>query len=285
MAVKETPPKEEPPKAQKIITTFSEWMDWLKESSKKVIKPVSDALKNLKEKINALFEENKFVVRDGQSALSHFTREKIIDGKPGYEPKRFFQETRNLLIKILEENKNTKTKMIFISQMQRTDLKSCETIDVEAEFHSEIETNLEETNDQKLLDRMIARIEEVLANFQQSGSNWVFQKIIRLEIHFANWQPLGGSTFFLLPAKIKNKKALINPKNEDNQCFKWCVVRALNPVDKNPNRITKELIEQAKSLNWNGLKFPVDLKQIKIFENNNPSISINVFGYEEEVYL
>ena len=107
---------------------------------------------------------------------------------------------------------------------------------------------------------MIARIGEVLANFQQSGSNWVLQKISRLEIHFANWQPLGGSTFFPLPAKIKNKKALINLKNEDNQCFKWCVVRALNPVDKNPNRITKELIEQAKSLNWNGLKFPVDLK-------------------------
>ena len=62
---------------------------------------------------------------------------------------------------------------------------------------------------------------------------------------------------------------MINIKNEDNQCFKWCVVRALNPVDKNPNRINKELIEQAKSLNWNGLKFPVDLKQIKIFENNN----------------
>ena len=166
---------------KKNTETVLRWMDWLKESGKKIIKPVSDALKNLKEKINAIFEE-KFVARDGQSALSHFTREKIIDGRPGYEPKRFFEAVRNLLIKILEENKNTKTKMIFICQMQRTDLKTDETIDVEAEFHSEIEKNLEETNNKKLLDRMIARIEEVLANFQQSGSNWVFQQIIRLEI-------------------------------------------------------------------------------------------------------
>ena len=131
---------------------------------------------------------------------------------------------------------------------------------------------------------MIARIEEVLANFQQSGSNWVFQRIIRLEIHLANWKPIRGSTFIPLPAKLKNKKAVINIKNEDNQCFKWCITRALNPVDKNPNRITKELIEQSKSVNWEELKFPVDLKQIKIFEKNNPSISINVFGYEDEVY-
>ena len=121
-------------------------MDGLvKRKWEKIIKPVSDALKNLKEKINTLFEE-KFVVRYGQSSLNNFAREKIIDGKPGYEPKRFFQKTRDLLIKILEENKNTETKMIFICQMQRTDLKTGETIEVDADFHSEIEINIAETD-------------------------------------------------------------------------------------------------------------------------------------------
>ena len=62
---------------KKTTETVLRWMDWLKESGKKIIKPVSDALKNLKEKINAIFEE-KFVARDGQSALSHFTREKLL---------------------------------------------------------------------------------------------------------------------------------------------------------------------------------------------------------------
>ena len=270
-------PRRNPPTIQKAIDTMLGWVDWFRESGKKITQPISSALNTLRKKINTLFEE-KFEVRDGQSALSQFTREKIIDGKPGYDPKTFFQKTRNILIKIFKENKNTKMKMILICQMQKTDLTTGDTIEVEADFHSDIEINIAEKDENKLLDKMIARIEEVLANFQQSGSNWVFQEIIRLEIHFANWQPLGGSTFIPLPAKIKNKKAVINPKNEDNQCFKWCVVRALNPVKKNSERITKELIEQAKSLKWNGLKFPVDLKQIKIFENNNPSISINVFG-------
>ena len=276
-------PRRNPPTIQKAIDTMLGWVDWFRESGKKITQPISSALNTLQKKINTLFEE-KFEVRDGQSALRHFTREKIIDGKPGYDPKTFFQKTRNMLIKFFKENQNTKMKMILICQMQKTDLTTGETIEVEADFHSDIEINIAEKDKNKLLDKMIARIEEVLANFQQSGSNWVFQEIIRLEIHFANWQPLGGSTFIPLPAKIKNKKAVINPKNEDNQCFKWCVVRALNPVKKNSERITKELIKQAKSLKWNGLKFPVDLKQIKIFENNNPSISINVFGYEEEVY-
>ena len=275
--------KETPTVIKKTTETILGWMDWLKESGKKITRPISSALKNLKEKINTLFEE-KFVARDGQSSLNNFAREKIIDGKPGYDPKRFFQKTRDLLIKILEENKNTKTKMIFICQMQRTDLKTGETIEVDADFHSDIEINITETDEKKLLDKMIARIEEVLANFQQSGSNWVFQRIIRLEFHFANWKPIHGSTFIPLPVKLKNKKPVVNIKNEDNQCFKWCIVRALNPVDKNPNRLNKEFVEQSKSFNWEGLNFPVDLKQIKIFEKNNPSISINVFGYEDKVY-
>ena len=275
--------KEAPTVIKKAIETILGWMDWLKESGKKITRPISSALKNLKEKINTLFEE-KFVVRDGQSALSQFTREKIIDGKPGYDPKTFFQKTRNILIKFFKENQNTKMKMIFICQMQKTDLKTGETIEVDADFHSDIEINIAEKDENKLLDKMIARIEEVLANFQQSGSNWVFQQIRRLEIHFANWKPIRGSTFIPLPTRLKNKKGVINIKNEDNQCFKWCIARALNPVDKNPNRLTKELIEQSKSFNWEGLKFPVGLKEIKIFENNNPSISINVFGFEDEVY-
>ena len=126
--------------------------------------------------------------------------------------KHFFRKPEIFSLNFFQENKNTKMKMILICQMQKTDLTTGETIEVEADFHSDIEINIAEKDDKKLLDKMIARIEEVLANFQQSGSNWVFQEIIRLEIHFANWQPLGGSTFIPLPAKLKNKKGVINIK-------------------------------------------------------------------------
>ena len=73
-------------------------------------------------------------------------------------------------------------------------------------------------------------------------------------------------------------------KNDDDQCFKWSVTRALHPVEKTSERITKELKEQSEELDWSGLKFPVDLKQIIIFDKLNPQISINVFGFEGVVY-
>ena len=164
--------------------------------------------------------------------------------------------------------------------MQRADLATGEIDEVDADFHSKMEKNFEGTNENELFDEMIERIVENIANFQR-GSNWQFVAVNRLEIHLGDFKPLGGSTFFPLPQKIANKKAVINMKNEDDQCFKWSVTRALNPVDKNAERITKKLKEQSERLNWSGLEFPVKLKQIALFEKFNPEISINVFGLKK----
>ena len=276
---------EAPSLIKKTVETFSGWMNWLAESRKKLfVKPVSSALKNLKEKINKIFEDKKFQVREGQSALQNFVREFTIEGKTGYYPQTFFEAARSLILKILRENKNTKVKMILICQMQRTDLRTGEIIEVVADFHSKIAINIGETDENELLDEMIARIGEVLANFQQNGSNWVFVKVNQLEIHLAEWRPLGGSSFLPLPKKLKDKKAVINMKNDDDQCFKWCISRALHFTNDHPERVTKDLIEFSERLNWDGLSFPVDLKQIKIFEKLNPLLSINVFGFEEVFY-
>ena len=68
--------KQAPTVIKKTTETVLGWMNWLAESGKKIIKPVSNALKNLKEKINAIFQkEKKFEVREGQSALKNFARE------------------------------------------------------------------------------------------------------------------------------------------------------------------------------------------------------------------
>ena len=72
-------------------------------------------------------------------------------------------------------------------------------------------------------------------------------------------------------------------KNDDNECFKWCVTRALNPVDEHPERITKILREQAQQLNWSGIEFPLELQKIYRFERQN-NVGVNVFGYEGIVY-
>ena len=223
-------------------------------------------------------------MKEGESALKRFVRQFTIDGKLGYDPQTFFEAIRNLVLEILRENKNTKLKLILNCRMERINSRTGEIVEVDADFHSEIRINPEGTDENELFDEMIARIDENIANFQRRGSNWQFVVVNRLEIHLADWKPLGGSSFIPLPKKIRDKGAIINMKNEDDQCFKWSVVRARHPVVSHPERITKTLKEQSERLNWSGLLFPVDLKQIRIFEKNNPEISINVFGFAKNVY-
>ena len=54
-------------------------------------------------------------------------------------------------------------------------------------------------------------------------------------------------------------------------------------VDPNPHRIDKKLQEQAEELNWNGINFTASWKDIDKFEKNNPTIFVNVYGYENGI--
>ncbi len=70
-------------------------------------------------------------------------------------------------------------------------------------------------------------------------------------------------------------------KNKDDQCFKWAVTRALNPVNANSERISNELRKQSEKYDWSGITFPTKVEDIPIWENKN-NININVFGYDED---
>ena len=84
-----------------------------------------------------------------------------------------------------------------------------------------------------------------------------------------------------MPPEIKKSKGLINIKNEDNECFRWCHIRHLNPQNKNPQRITKTDKNFIKQLDYSNIEFPVTVKQINKIEKQN-NIRINLFGYEEK---
>ena len=107
---------------------------------------------------------------------------------------------------------------------------------------------------------------------------------LSLDLHTVKYEPLGGSSYIPLPRFLAEKKAIINLKNVDDECFKWAITRALNSVEEYSERIDKILRETSKVLNWEGLKFPVNLSDINKFDNHNSSISVNVFGYENLVH-
>ena len=76
---------------------------------------------------------------------------------------------------------------------------------------------------------------------------------------------------------LKNKKATINPKNNDDNCFQYALTVVLNHQNngKNPQRISKikPFIDQ---YNWKEIDFPSHSKDWKKFEQNNKTIALNI---------
>ena len=54
-----------------------------------------------------------------------------------------------------------------------------------------------------------------------------------MDLRTVKYEPLGGCSCIPLPGFLAAKKAIINLKNEDDECFKWEITRTLNPVEKN----------------------------------------------------
>jgi len=93
------------------------------------------------------------------------------------------------------------------------------------------------------LESLTEQVLEDLAKFRMNGSGWIFHSIVALDIHTIGYEPLNGSSWVPLLKFLASKKAIVNMKNADNQCFKWCTARALNPakreIEKKNRSITK----------------------------------------------
>ena len=250
---------------------------------KEVPKSVSPNLRKLKKKIDDIYKRKRiFEVIESNSALRNFANDYTIDGKEGFDPQSFMDGARENMIGLLRNNRNTKVKLILKCYM----ISERDNLIKDFPFHSEIEINVEGTNENEIYTTMTDTILERIANLingsSGGGSGWIFYKIIKLELHTTSYRPLRGNTWIPLPKELSDKKAIINMKNKDNKCFMWCVLRALNPKNDNSERVDKELMEKEDTLNMKGIEYPVNLKDIDRFEKQNPEISITVLGFNEK---
>ena len=163
-----------------------------------------------------------------------------IDEKDLIDLDLFLLNSKQPITNLMINTRQTKVKLILSCMMEKVDLKSGEVIAKEAAFHSKTEINLERTNSSELFSKMKETVLESLAKFQSQGSNWRFRSVLSLDLHTVKCEPLGGSSYIPLPAFLAAKKAIMNLKNEDDECLKWAITRAINPVKNHPERIDKK---------------------------------------------
>ena len=274
-----TPPPSTSTPPSNTIKDLIKYLDNVKE----IPKSVSPNLKKLKKKIDDIYKKTKiFEVKESDSALRNFAKVNTIDGKEGFDPQSFMDGVHENMTELLRNNRNTKVKLILKCYM----ISERDNLIRDFPFHSNIEVNVEGTDENDIYiimaDTIIERIANLINGSSGGGSGWAFYKIIKLELHTVSYRPLRGNTWIPLPKELADKKTIINMKNKDNKCFMWCVQRALNPKNNHPERVDEDLISKQDTLNMKGIEYPVSLKDIDRFEKQNPNISITVFGYNEK---
>ena len=116
-------------------------------------------------------------------------------------------------------------------------------------FNSTTRTILNELEIRDFYDQAVEEILNRIAKWISKGSGWVIERILNFYLNIVSYVPLKGRSYFPLPDELRNsKRGLINPQNKDNEYFRWCHVRHLNPVKKDSQRITQKDRKIAQTL-------------------------------------
>ena len=75
----------------------------------------------------------------------------------------------------------------------------------------------------QIVDEMIAHMKTQIKNPALLNSRFRFDEVLFLDISFHRLNLTRGSSYLPLPDWLARKKEIINPQNDDEECFKWAV--------------------------------------------------------------
>ena len=222
------------------------------------------------------------IISQVEKALRGYTKSFDIQLRDEKDPLIQSQKSRNA-INHLFKNLLIQTKGFkFVETLQVKFVKysNDKKISKNGYFNSTTDLIINETDIKLSLQASQQQILNKIAQWISEESGWTIQSIENHYINTVNYNPLKGSSYIKLPQELKNR-SLINLQNKDNECFRWCHIRHLNPQEKDPQRIKKTDKTFISQLDYSSIEFPVTVKQINKIEKQN-NICINLFGYEEK---
>ena len=204
-------------------------------------------------------------IKELNKALKGHAKSYGIELQDNLNPLNHFTKTKTLVKSHLEDLLKDMKGFKFIETMEvmfkkdTIDSKTGELVSIykTAFFNGKAKTITKANDIEHELNVSRQEILNVIDKWVSEGSGWVIDRIVSHYINVTTYTPLHGSSYIELPTELRNpKKGLINIKNKDNECFRWCHIRHLNPQEKNPQRINKEDKQSIEGLNYEGIEFP-----------------------------
>src|SRR5688572_25980078 len=86
------------------------------------------------------------------------------------------------------------------------------------------------------LENAIRRIDTLVDTFTNEGSTLTIDHIGNVTLHMATYDAIGGSSHIPTYKWLKDKKAVVNIKNDDDNCFLYCILAMSHHQKTNPHR-------------------------------------------------
>jgi hypothetical protein len=141
-----------------------------------------------------------------------------------------------------------------------------------------------------VLESLLNEIKIKIDTWHSNEAYWRLQKVLYIDLKLREYKPISGSSYIPTPERISDTKSTINIKNEDQKCFKYCILYGLfkDEIKKNAQEMYhyKKLEEKYPNfLNFEGIQFPVKVSDIKKFCRMNKNISINIYLFAENTII
>ena len=284
-----------------LKTKLNKWYDCLMNHVPKPIKDgASRVFKTFKDKVMGLYNRvtgsasNEMRIKEPapfkpielEQAFGGAYRSYRVNGKPKMDVDTFFNRIRKKLIGLIKRELKTRTSARIQTtawiRFVRDDEEGQER--VELAFNSLMTSVYRGSEPDQIVDGMIANMEFQIENPVLLNSRFVFDEFLYLDVKFHQLNLTRGSSYLPLPDWLARKKVIVNPHNDDKECFKWSVIAAENVGMKDPQRVSN-LRKFTDNYDWSGLESPVSIKDIGKFETNN-NVSVNVLAVEgKDIYI
>ena len=192
----------------------------------------------------------------------------------------YFARTRKFLIDLLNKettNRAVRSQATIGIRFTRDGVEM-----VNLAFNSRMMTvyNLNDKNE--IVTAMIEHMAQQIENPALRNSKFVFDRVLYMDMDFHRLNLTRGFSYIPLPDWLTKKKAIINPRNSDMECFKWAVIAAMKgeEIGNNPKRVSK-LKRYEGEFDWGDLEFPVSFRDMNKFERNN-GIGVNILAIENK---
>ena len=177
-------------------------------------------------KRNSLKIELSWGPKELEGAFGGAYRRYRIDGIEGkghiLDVDTFFARTRKFLIDLL--NKETTNRAVRSQATTWIRFVRDEVEQVSLAFNSRMMTVYNLNDKSEIVTAMIEHMAQQIENPALRNSKFVFDRVLHMNIDFHRLNLTRGSSYVPLPDWLTKKKAIMNPKNSDMECFNWAVI-------------------------------------------------------------